>query len=249
MVPEAEPLSSRAITTIQHALKRGIEAVCQVEESELQAEPLPTAKDRRSVLLYESAEGGAGVLNRIANDTVLLRAVAQEALRIMHFDLPVGQQLPATADQLVDVPGTQCVAGCYRCLLSYYNQPDHPEIDRQDGQAKSYLLRLASAEIYLTARAVGAVPTLFSAGALAEATVARVQGLCAVNNLPVPTEALLGDAPVAVWNSFAVALRVGLHSDSAADAAARLGLELQFVPATAEDVSLLAAIEHLVGAS
>jgi Lhr-like helicase len=249
VVPEAEPLSSRAITTIQHALKRGIEAVCQVEESELQAEPLPTAKDRRSVLLYESAEGGAGVLNRIANDTVLLRAVAQEALRIMHFDLPVGQQLPATADQLVDVPGTQCVAGCYRCLLSYYNQPDHPEIDRQDGQAKSYLLRLASAEIYLTARAVGAVPTLFSAGALAEATVARVQGLCAVNNLPVPTEALLGDAPVAVWNSFAVALRVGLHSDSAADAAARLGLELQFVPATAEDVSLLAAIEHLVGAS
>jgi hypothetical protein len=29
-------------------------------------------------------------------------------------------------DGLVDVANTQCVAGCYRCLLSYYNQPDHP---------------------------------------------------------------------------------------------------------------------------
>ena len=33
-----------------------------------------------------------------------------------------------------------CEAGCYRCLLSYYNQPDHPLIDRQDQEAGGLLL-------------------------------------------------------------------------------------------------------------
>jgi hypothetical protein len=41
----------------------------------------------------------------------------------------------------VDDPG--CVKGCYRCLLSYYNQPDHELIDRTDEGALRTLLRLA----------------------------------------------------------------------------------------------------------
>jgi hypothetical protein len=28
-----------------------------------------------------------------------------------------------------------CEAGCYKCLLSYYNQPDHTLIDRMDKDA------------------------------------------------------------------------------------------------------------------
>jgi very-short-patch-repair endonuclease len=44
-----------------------------------------------------------------------------------------------------------CEAGCYRCLLSYYNQPDHELIDRQDKDAGGLLLdvlcRLTQASI------------------------------------------------------------------------------------------------------
>ena len=32
------------------------------------------------------------------------------------------------------------------CLLSYFNQPDHEYIDRRDGNALSFLLRLAHAD-------------------------------------------------------------------------------------------------------
>ena len=38
---------------------------------------------------------------------------------------------------------TSCVAACYRCLMSYYNQPDHESLDRRDEDARALLLRLA----------------------------------------------------------------------------------------------------------
>ena len=45
-------------------------------------------------------------------------------------------------DELTDKKDA-CVKGCYRCLLSYYNQPDHELIDRKDEAVLSVLLRLA----------------------------------------------------------------------------------------------------------
>jgi len=40
----------------------------------------------------------------------------------------------------------ECEAGCYRCLLSYYNQPDHELIDRRDPAVLRLLCRLTEAE-------------------------------------------------------------------------------------------------------
>ena len=37
--------------------------------------------------------------------------------------------------------------GCYRCLLSYYNQPDHEHIDRTDDDVRRVLLRLARGDV------------------------------------------------------------------------------------------------------
>lgn len=54
-------------------LKRGIESVYQLEESELIAEPLPGRDSRQSILFFEAAEGGAGVLTRIATEPQALR--------------------------------------------------------------------------------------------------------------------------------------------------------------------------------
>ncbi len=107
------------------------------------AEPLPTRDNRQSILFYEAAEGGAGVLTRLATESSALATVAAEALEIMHFKRPAGGQSwvrAALDDELGDDGQPLCEAGCYKCLLSYYNQPDHPLIDRQDKEAGGLVL-------------------------------------------------------------------------------------------------------------
>jgi hypothetical protein len=96
-------------------------------------------------LFYEASEGGAGVLTRIVHEPATLASIAREALRLMHFAIPQNDSdaLPET-DSLTDVEGA-CVKGCYRCLLSYFNQPDHEVIDRRDLGARELLGRLARA--------------------------------------------------------------------------------------------------------
>jgi len=72
--------------SLQYALKRGIEARYQLEESELAAEPLPTDAEPSQFLFYEAAEGGAGVLVRLAEEPQALAEVAREALRLCQAD-------------------------------------------------------------------------------------------------------------------------------------------------------------------
>jgi hypothetical protein len=76
----------------------------------------------------------------------LLATVARKALSIMHYDIPDGD---FSSDSLKDaVPGdTKCVAGCYSCLLSYYNQPEHRLIDRRDADALEFLTALAHSAV------------------------------------------------------------------------------------------------------
>jgi Lhr-like helicase len=144
IVRPLEPLDLKTMATLQHALKRGIEAIYQLEESELMAEPLPKGDARRSILFYESAEGGAGVLTRIATEPTAMAKVAAEALSIMHYIPPTDGVW--NAEMLSDEKDAQgrpiCEAGCYKCLLSYYNQPDHLNIDRQDADNEGRVLDL-----------------------------------------------------------------------------------------------------------
>lgn len=141
--PTTPELSQTTLATVQHALLRGIEAVFQLEEGEVFAEPLPARDARTGFLLYEATEGGAGVLTRLVAEKTALALVARAALKIMHFDIPDADPLPS-CDKLVDVADTACVAACYKCLMSYYNQPDHDLIDRRDSAARELLLRLAA---------------------------------------------------------------------------------------------------------
>lgn len=143
--PADAALTETSQATIQHALLRGIEAVFQLEEGEVLAEPMPSRDERKGFLLYEATEGGAGVLTRLVSEPDALARAARRALAVMHFDVEDGEPLPATAGSLQDADDARCVAGCYRCLLSYYNQPDHELIDRRDEGAKTVLLRLAGA--------------------------------------------------------------------------------------------------------
>jgi superfamily II DNA/RNA helicase len=132
-------LSPEQMASLQAALKRGIQAVFQLEEAELAAEPLPSRDDRRLLMFFEAAEGGAGVLRRLLADPAKLAEVAREALAICHFD-------PNGIDQLHAPHATErCEAACYDCLLSYGNQRDHKLLDRQG--IRDVLLNLASATV------------------------------------------------------------------------------------------------------
>ena len=142
--PIGNSLSQVTLATVQHALLRGVEAVFQLEEGEMLAEPMPTRDVRNGFLLYEATEGGAGVLTRLVSQETSLATVARSALQIMHLAVGDGP-LPDSPSDLSDQPETACVAACYRCLMSYYNQPDHEVLDRRDEDARSILLRLARA--------------------------------------------------------------------------------------------------------
>ncbi|WP_029214555.1 DEAD/DEAH box helicase [Kallotenue papyrolyticum] len=106
--------------SLQYALQRGIQEVFQLEEQELSSELLGESAPFR-ILLWEATEGGAGVLRRIVEEPEALARVALEALRICHSDPTTGQELDAG----------ECARACYRCLLSYSNQPWHALLDRR----------------------------------------------------------------------------------------------------------------------
>jgi superfamily II DNA/RNA helicase len=141
-------LSKKSMVTLQAALKRGIEQIFQIEESELAVEPLPTSENRKRILFYEAVEGGAGVLNRLVEEKKALAMVADQALRIMHYvnvgELWDAEQMREELDAQGNPP---CEAGCYQCLLSYYNQPEHLDIDRRDPEAISILVALANGAV------------------------------------------------------------------------------------------------------
>jgi ATP-dependent helicase YprA (DUF1998 family) len=109
------------LASLQFALQRGIEALFQVEEQELASERVGEG-ERQQVLFWEAAEGGAGVLARLADEPDALARVARTALEICHFDPKTGAE---RSDEVKD-----CAKACYRCLLSYTNQPDHALLDR-----------------------------------------------------------------------------------------------------------------------
>ena len=154
------------MASLQAALKRGIQAVFQLEEQELAAEPLPTDHLRRLLLFFESAEGGAGVLRRLLDDPAKLAEVAREALAICHFD-------PDTGDDLDHAPGVgeRCEAACYDCLLSYGNQRDHRLLDRH--AIKDVLLALARCAVRASATDVPADEHLATLLARADSDLER----------------------------------------------------------------------------
>jgi hypothetical protein len=123
--------------------------------------------------------------------------------------------LPAI-DDLNDVAGTKCVAGCYRCLLSYYNQPDHLVIDRRDKAARVLLLRLAAVKTQLLAATdTSATVSAQELGSKSyEPSVAvTTQGLMGFSaakfGLPDPSEigATVAEVPtIALWRAKRVVL-------------------------------------------
>ncbi|NIM13349.1 MAG: DEAD/DEAH box helicase [Candidatus Aminicenantes bacterium] len=133
------------IASLQAALKRAIQVEFQLEDNELAVEPLPDVNDRRQLLFYEAAEGGAGVLRMLTHDPNALARVAKTALALCHFE-------PDSHDDTdIVIPGQQseqCSAACYDCLMSYFNQTDHEILDRT--LIKDFLTDLTGAGVELS---------------------------------------------------------------------------------------------------
>lgn len=135
------------MASLQAALKHAVQVEFELEDNELAAEPLPSRDVRNLILLYESAEGGAGVLRQLL-DTESFARVCRRALEICHFD-------PLTGEDRFKAPRSKenCEAACYDCLMNYGNQPDHQQLDRQ--LIREFLLQLSKAHV---AAAPSAVP-------------------------------------------------------------------------------------------
>jgi ATP-dependent helicase YprA (DUF1998 family) len=134
LTQHVEPIPA---TSLRYALERAIEAVFQLEDSELSTQALPDPDDQARTLFTESAEGGAGVLRRLVAEPDAVARVARTALELCHFD-------PDTGTDLDHAPNARerCEQACYDCLLSYSNQMEHALIDRH--QARDLLLALAA---------------------------------------------------------------------------------------------------------
>ncbi len=105
-------LKPEGVITLQHALKRAIEAVFQVESREV---GVVTVGDPEApnILLYEASEGSLGILSQFVEDVNVFHKVIREAIALCRFD-----------DATYKGPAS------YSDLLSYYNQRDHKIIDR-----------------------------------------------------------------------------------------------------------------------
>ncbi|MFE4857968.1 DEAD/DEAH box helicase [Streptomyces sp. NPDC056670] len=137
----AVPVDPYTAATLRYALERGIEAHFQLEDAELQSEDLPDPEDRARMLFVEGAEGGAGVLRLLHDDSSVIAKVATKALEIIHYEKADGEWRDrGHAKGAREV----CEFGCYDCLLTYHNQPFHPMIRRQT--AVALLIQLAECE-------------------------------------------------------------------------------------------------------
>ena len=134
------------MSTLQAALKTAIQAEYDLEDNELSVISLPDNNNRKSILIYEASEGGAGVLRHLTEDPNAIKNVARRGLEICHFN-------PDTLEDLhkAKYARENCEAACYDCLLSYGNQFDHRLIDRQS--IKDYLQTLMGSQVSISPNA------------------------------------------------------------------------------------------------
>ncbi|MFZ1548646.1 MAG: helicase-related protein, partial [Candidatus Nitrotoga sp.] len=122
-------LKPEGVITLQHALKRAIERVFQVEPNEIGVVAIGD-HEAPNILLYEAAEGSLGILSQFVEDVNVFHDVISQAISLCRFD-----------DEDYKEPAS------YDDLLSYYNQRDHKIIDRHFIKDALEKLRICSIEI------------------------------------------------------------------------------------------------------
>jgi hypothetical protein len=133
------------LATLAYSLRRAIQLDYQIEEQEIAVELIGRERQRR-IILWEAAEGGIGVWERLIEEGRTFSRLARTALELLHFDAETGEERAEWEKR--------CPAACYDCLLSYANQLDHRHLDRH--LVRDFLLRLArSAPLRADGRSYG----------------------------------------------------------------------------------------------
>jgi len=140
LLEPAGKLPPAMMASLGAALKSALQVRFQLEDSELAVEALPNEDERRLILFYEAAEGGAGVLRTLLDEPEALQDVARKALEICHYD-------PETFEDRKRAPRARedCEAACYDCLMNYGNQRDHKLLDRK--AILEMLIQMAGARV------------------------------------------------------------------------------------------------------
>jgi len=140
LIEPVTALEEAVAASLQSALKHAIQVEYELEDNELAAEPLPDHDARNLILLYEAAEGGAGVLRQLVTDPASFARVCRRALEICHFDPDTGADQGRAPRSKED-----CEAACYDCLMTYANQRDHALLDRKT--IRDLLMLLSKANV------------------------------------------------------------------------------------------------------
>ena len=130
-IEPTEPLElkSEGVITLQHALKRAIENVFQIESNEVGVITVGET-DSPNILIYEAAEGSLGILSQFVENIEVFHQIINQAIEVCRFD-----------DESYKGPAS------YDDLLSYYNQRDHKIIDRHLIADALQKLRICTLEI------------------------------------------------------------------------------------------------------
>lgn len=219
LIEPLEPVDTQYMASMQAAFKQGIQIEFQLEDMELAAEPLPSEEERNRILLFESAEGGAGVLRRLIIEKDAIARVAKRAVDICHYDLD--------GKDLRRAPGSDedCEAACYQCLLSYSNQRDHNNIFRD--KIISTLLQLSKATTQTSGGAKSRTDHLAALQSLCDSDLER-EWLDELEskNLRLPSHAqhylkTFGTRPDFFYEEHSVAIYIDGHHHDYPDRAAR----------------------------
>jgi ATP-dependent helicase YprA (DUF1998 family)/ribosomal protein L37AE/L43A len=119
-------------TTLAQAIIEGVQIGMNVDVDEVRYFLMsdPQNPNKSSIILYETAEGGAGILESIINYSNF-HDVIRQALTILH-----------------EYDEQKCDRACYECLCNYYNQFDHDILDRK--LVLPLLRTLLTAEVQIT---------------------------------------------------------------------------------------------------
>ena len=101
--------------TLKEAIYQGILVAFDLDEEEIDTFVKPSIGEYgfKTIVIYETSEGGAGMLHSLM-DEARFRGVVREAQTVLHGD--------------PDDEG--CERACYECLMSFYNQREHELFDR-----------------------------------------------------------------------------------------------------------------------
>lgn len=110
------------VISLSYALKRGIEKLFLVEESEI-AVSIMGDSEKPNILINEASEGSLGILSQLISDPIKMKEWFTASYEILHFN-------PETRAETEE--GKKLPHATYQDLLSYYNQIYHQQLNRYD---------------------------------------------------------------------------------------------------------------------